>query len=478
MTDAIRNSDVPASHLARPDSGCRDSEQAGGRFDSADWLSFGAAVFLTLAVYFASLAPDVDLGFSGIFSVGAMYAGVPHPPGYPLWTLYSWLFTVLLPFSNIAWRAAVASAVAGALACGVVALMVSRGGALILGRFPASTRLSETEGRLLRVVCGCVAGAALGFDNGLWRKAVIADPWPLSLLLLALVLCLLMKWSFAPQRRRWLYAAFFAYGLAITNSQALIPAAAALPVIVALRDRHLGRDFFLASGVVFLCGWLAKDVFATFHSEPGRINSAFAIFLTIGFGVVAAGASLAVVTRKVFTEWKAVLISGAALALGLALYLYVPIASMTNPPINWSYPRTVEGFSHNLTRGQYEKVLATDNLGVYARQMGLYARMAMADFGLSYLLAALISWCCLPKMGTSERRWMLGLLAVFACLSCLMVALLNPAPDLYARDALKVFFSASHVILAIWAGYGLVVLGALVSKPRAMHGQPSGQRYN
>ena len=466
MTDKVRNPDAPANLAVKPDSGCPDSIPAGRRFDHTDWLSFGTAATLTLAVYLVTLAPGVDLGFSGIFSVGARYAGVPHPPGYPLWTLYAWLFTELLPFSNIAWRAAVASAVAGALTCGVVALMVSRSGALLLGSIPASARLTETEEKWLRLVCGCVAGAGLGFDNGLWRKAVIADPWPLSLLLLALTLCLLMRWSFAPQRRRWLYAAFFTYGLTITNSQALIPTAAALPVLVALRDRHLGRDFLLASGVLFLAVWLVKDVFAAFHSEPGHINSALAIFLTIGFGVVAAGASLAVLTRKVFTEWKAVLFSSGALGLGLTLCLYVPIASMTNPPINWSYPRTVEGFFHNLTRGQYEKIHATDNLGMYAQQMGLYAKMAVADFGLSYLLAALIPWCCLPKMESRERRWMLGLLAVFICLSGLMVALLNPAPQPGFAGWLNVFFSASHMILAIWAGFGLVMLGAFIAKPR------------
>ena len=81
--------------------------------------------------YLLSMAPDVTLEDSGELSVGSFYAGVPHPPGYPVWTLYSWLFTQL-PISNIAFRVALSSAFAGAAACALLALMVSRGTRLMM----------------------------------------------------------------------------------------------------------------------------------------------------------------------------------------------------------------------------------------------------------------------------------------------------------------------------------------------------------
>ena len=68
-------------------------------FERTDWLSFGVTTALALTVYLMTLAPEVTLGFAGIFSVGAMYGGVPHPPGYPLWTMSAWLFVKLLPVS-------------------------------------------------------------------------------------------------------------------------------------------------------------------------------------------------------------------------------------------------------------------------------------------------------------------------------------------------------------------------------------------
>ena len=42
------------------------------------------------------------------------------------------LFTELVPISNVAYRVALSSAFAGALGCGLIALMVSRGSSMIL----------------------------------------------------------------------------------------------------------------------------------------------------------------------------------------------------------------------------------------------------------------------------------------------------------------------------------------------------------
>ena len=54
---------------------------------------------------------------------------------------------------------------------------------------------------------------------------------------------------------------------------------------------------------------------------------------------------------------------------------------------------------------------------------------------------------------------MLGLLAVNLCLVFLLLAALNPADDRFSREICRVFLSASHLVLALWAGYGLVVGG-------------------
>lgn len=437
-------------------------------FQQADWLSFGATTLLALLVYLVTLAPDVGLDNSGVWSTAVAYGGVSSPPGYPLWTLWAWVFTKLLPFSNIAWRVAVSSAVAGALACGVIALMVSRGGAAILEQAPDSQRLKPKEEKWLRAVCGYAAGMVFGLNGAFWPQAVFVAVWPLSILLLCLVLCLLMRWSYGPERWRFLYAAAFAYGLLLTNSQIEFAFAPAIPFLVMIGDQKVGRDIFLVAGILFL-GGLGGIWMGHFPSLKGGGGQLF-IFILLGAITCLMAVGLVIKMRRAFSEWKAILICSGLFLLGLAVYFYLPIASMTNPPMNWGYPRTVEGFFHVLSRGQYEKFNPTSNAVQFLAQIRMYFVMAGKEFGWPYLLLAVVPFCFLHRMATSGRRWILGLLAAYACLAFLMLAVLNPGSDRQTQDLNKVFYSASYAVLAIWMGYGLVILGVLFAKPRRQPG--------
>ena len=71
-------------------------------FRRIDWLTFLITTLLVWVGYYWTLAPDLGLEDSGELAVGSFYAGIPHPPGYPVWTLYTWLWANLLPVSNIA----------------------------------------------------------------------------------------------------------------------------------------------------------------------------------------------------------------------------------------------------------------------------------------------------------------------------------------------------------------------------------------
>ena len=434
-------------------------------FGRTDWLSFGLTTVLVLAVYLFTLAPDVTLDSSGILSVGAMYAGVPHPPGFPVWTIYAHLFT-LLPFSNVAWRVALSSAVAGALTSGGIALMVSRGGTLLVEAIslPAKIRLEEL--RALRVVSSCVAGMAFGFDGGFWCTAVNAEPWPLSLLLLAAVLCLLMRWVQTPCMWRYLYGASFVYGLTLTNSQILLAAALGLQLMVMFRYGRLIRETCMANTVLFLAGLAAQRAgyLEIVSVHEGELNILRVIFFLVGIGSIVTCTVLIVRTRRLFTEWKAVAVCGVMFLLGLAAYLYEPIASMTNPPVNWAYTRTAEGFVHLLTRGQYEKLQPTAQLARFLEQLQMCLEVTLAKFGFVYVLVALVPFYYLRRLSVPCKQWMFGLLAVYASLAFCLPIVLNPSQDRSSREFFMVCCSASHLALAIWTGYGLVALGVLFTR--------------
>ena len=150
-------------------------------FRAIDWAAFTLTALLVFFGYLYTLAPDLTLEDSGELAVGSMYAGVPHPPGYPVWTIYTWFFTKIIPFSNIAWRVGVSSAFAGALACGLIALMVSRGSSMFI---ESAAHLKGIERRLENWIClvsGFVSGMLMGFNGFMWSQSVIVEVYSLSI---------------------------------------------------------------------------------------------------------------------------------------------------------------------------------------------------------------------------------------------------------------------------------------------------------
>src|SRR5947199_4137551 len=174
-------------------------------FRKIDWVTFAITTLLVFNGYFLTLAPDLTLEDCGELAVGSFYAGVPHPPGYPVWTIYTWLFTQFLPVSNIAFRVAVSSAVAGALGCGLIAMMVSRGSSMMIEGIAELKTIERRWENALCVVSGFVAGMLLGFNGFMWSQAVIVEVYPLSVLSLSGVLVSLLRWIYAPHQRRYLY---------------------------------------------------------------------------------------------------------------------------------------------------------------------------------------------------------------------------------------------------------------------------------
>src|SRR6059036_1934992 len=245
-----------------------------------DWLTFGITTLIVFIGYYLTLAPDLTLEDSGELAVGSFYAGVPHPPGYPVWTIFTWLFTVLVPVSNVAWRVALASAVSGALACGLIGLLASRGSSMILEGIDEFKSLDRRWENALCVLAGYVAGLLVGFNGFMWSQAVIVEVYPFSLLSVVGVLCCLLRWIYAPEQRRYLYWALFLFGICFTNHQTLIVAAVGIEVAIAAARPKLGRDLFLLNSVLFIGGLIAKANGMLTGFDQNK--PLFAIFILIG----------------------------------------------------------------------------------------------------------------------------------------------------------------------------------------------------
>lgn len=427
-------------------------------FGKWDWIAFLITTLVTFAAYFYTLSPDVTLEDSGELAVASYYAGVPHPPGYPVWTIYTWLFTVLFPFSNIAWRVALSSAVAAALSCGLLALLVSRGSVMMLEGIAEFKNLEEKWRRWICLAAGFVSGALMGFNGFMWSQAVIVEVYTLSVLSFMGVLCCMLRWAYAPHQRRYLYWGWFLFGICFTNHQTLIVAAMGIEFLVLAASPKLGRDLFTGNTIIYVIGLLAKAKGATAALDNTALLIIFNL-VGIGSAAIAAWVSLKTESLPFVDEWKSWPLIVAAWLVGALFYFYMPIASMTNPPLNWGYPRTEEGFWHALLRGQYDRT----SPGLSPGQVLMYISGAIDEFNFVNLMIGLLPFFFFSKMARRERGWFIGLTIIWFCLAILLLALLNPGTDRQAREQARVFFAASHLIVAIAIGYGLTLIAALIA---------------
>src|SRR5258706_1172424 len=418
-----------------------------------DWLSMALAFSAMMVIYCCTLAPEVTLEDSGELVTGSYYAGIPHPPGYPVWAIYSWLWTKLVPFGSIAWRVSLAEAFSGAVACGLVALLVSAGSRLLFQGLPSLKIPSLAQEKTIFIVSGTVAGLMMGLDGFMWKESVAANriavssvPW------LMFVLVLLLRWLHAPQQNKFLYWALFVFGVCFTTHQSLIVCALGIQILIAMVKPSLGRDVFLGNGAIYLVynAILLKTVEHLFHNigaRPGLLM----LFHVVGVTSLLAGFWLAIRTGKIFTEWRPVLGLGCLWLPGAAIYFYMPLACMTNPPMQWCYPRTVPRFVEAITRRQYEQPnpinVLTDS-GRFFGQLGMLASGVADSYTWVGVMLAAAPWFFFLKMNRHGRNWLAGLAAMYGCLGILLMILLNPTPDRSSADLVKVFFNSSHTLVA------------------------------
>ena len=503
-------------------------------FRKIDWITFAVTTALVWTGYYLTLAPDLTLEDSGELAVGSFYAGIPHPPGYPVWTIYTWLWT-LLPFKNVAWRVALGEATGGAIASGLLGFLVSRGSSMMMEGIADLKNIDRRWESAICVVSGFVAGTLLGFNGYMWSQSIIVEVYSFSVLSMMGVLLCLLRWLYAPHQHRYLCLAFFLHGICFNNHQSLLVIVIGMEAFVLVVEPKLGREFFFWNVVVYIGGLIGGQmgflgvltsntpVYVIFNiiglvsagvwlwlaiqtrKRPVELARDFAMvgsfgYLVVIFGVITSyvttfenskggltlvnllgiGAIILFVrliqkTRAFSSGWLVALACGGTWSLGTAFYLYMAVAGMTCPPMQWGYPRTVEGFFHAFTRGQYEKIHPTSGTGdnivaqtvsfitTYAKQMWIYLDGLREEFSLVFLLIALVMFLFYRAMQKRERAWTLGVTAIFLTLGPFLLVLLNPPPDRQAKELIRVFFTASHVLIAMGVGYGMTLIAAAMA---------------
>jgi tetratricopeptide (TPR) repeat protein len=96
-------------------------------------------------------------------------------------------------------------------------------------------------------------------------------------------------------------------------------------------------------------------------------------------------------------------------------------------------------------------------------QAYVYWEEAAQEFSLSYLALAFLPMVFLPWMALRERRWIAALTGIFISFTLILIFLLNPTADEQNRHLFKVFFTATHIFIALAAGLGVALIAGMLT---------------
>ena len=461
-----------------------------------DWWLAAATFAFAAAFYGAHMAPEVTLEYSGELVTAAFILGVPHPPGYPLWTLLGFLWSHgIVPFGNPAWRIGLMSVFTGALLVGLLTLVMVRSTRLLLHALPWAHTIDEERLRWLAASVGVSTALFFGANRGVWYWAGLPEQAIQNVFCFLVAGFLFFWWIMRPQRMGALYLLLLVFGAGfVTHYTSLAMSVSLLAGVFAagltryqlepraerpnanagrwMRSQEtfweLGVAALLSTGII---GAVLDKLYGYTYDPLFKRPEMLALF---------AGLILLMVGRIFRWLWitRALICAGAFLA-GCAIYLYVPIASATNPPMNWGYAATREGLLHVICRGQYGRVqfasLGDPKYWINVQMLiaGLCQQYShvLCIFGL-LTLPLLAVWAIpLFRKGQSPRQrllastpvlpWLTFVWVAFLATTLGMLIVINPQLNRIEQQEVTKFFAPAHGFCAILIGYGLAVLFSL-----------------
>jgi hypothetical protein len=321
--------------------------------------------------------------------------------------------------------------------------------------------------RRLAALAGALVGAT-AFT--VWNQSVVNEKvYTLSLLSIALVLWLIVRWDDQPAGGAHdHYLLVIVYLLALTSTNHMMGILVG-PVVAVLLFPPLkqtrpptpeGRRLEWSQWAAF-CAVLALLVSA--GMEKKWIMQAAAVLFVAAF-------VYAVVARN----WGFALVMLGVAVVGVSVYVYLPIRAAHFPPINEGEPTTWQALWSVLTREQYGKVDLTVRQATFTAQIAMWWQYFSWQFGHDWppavqrLLA--IAFFVLGLAGArrhwkADRRTALALTSLVLTLTLLLITYLNfrygysqypdrPSLDREVRER-DYFYIGSFAVWGVWVGMGL-----------------------
>ncbi len=254
-------------------------------------------------LYLATVCPTIYFQDSPEFINTAYAWGISHPAGFPFYNLIAKL-PAFLPFGSIALKVNLFSAFFSCLTLASLLVACKVLTEILFGEEEASGWMPLGAG-MVPVVC-------LAFSKPFWMQSILAEVYTLHSFLTILIFTLLFYWK-KNNDFRYLFSAAFIYGLSAGN--------------------HATVAFYLPAILVLFFAWK--------ESLPEKANPAK------GQQSESSESTSISKTIKILSgagTWRNLGACVLLFLLGLSVFLYLPVRSLTEPSFDWGNPETFQGF--------------------------------------------------------------------------------------------------------------------------------------
>ena len=441
-------------------------------FDAYECRVAILAFLVALVTYWSTVMPNIGLNDDGEMATAALHFGVMHPSGYPLWTILAGLFSHILPFGNGSWKINLFSGLCTAIGAGVFSLI-----SLNATRWLGVARKPAT-------ILSLASTLTFVWVTPIWSHAVVGKGlYALHVCLMMTLLMLTYIWIRRPHWKNAFVWLIFLFCLGMSNHHMTLAMAFLPLLVILLLHVELFWEYtvytLLVASVIYLG-------FAYLSHIPDAWKAAVRLFYTVWAGFI-----LLVVVRRKLTEWRQGLLIFVAVFVGLLPYAYMPFASSTNPPMNWSYCSTPEGFFYAINRSQYWGTLADQLQGTIGKLVGVpppekqkgpkapdeestlqsfagfckvFWRVVAENMSPIPLIFAVLGFVLFWRLPREQRIWFY-LLVIGFCLSAFLQPLSwNNGYDNAGWDMQYQYQSLGYAFFIMLASYGAAMLYARLQK--------------
>ncbi len=243
-----------------------------------------------------------------------------------------------------------------------------------------------------------IASLLFAFSKELWAQSLIAEVYTLNLFFALLTLFFLLRWK-QTHADSFLWATLLTFGFSLTHHWPLM--GLALP------------------GYLVLLFW-------------GDVS-----FL-----------------QKRFADQKQWLTPLLCLCLPLLVYLYLPIRSAANPPMDWGNPETLETFFAHVSRSAYKGL-------ELAQPVTLQIKLLFLFYFVGLLFQQFTPWLLpfaglgLKRLFDRDRKLAWTTATLFLCNTVLLLFVLHFAFTRENSQRVVPYFLPAYGMVAVWLGCGI-----------------------